>query len=134
MSLLLIKFPRHKNQQRQECLAHKCTSSLRFQCHAIPATPYPQYLQGICCLCHLQRGRSKLCAKDNVPESAGDSETILIVHKVVLEVVLLQFSPVSRQRLMVEEVVRQVIADVTKNTTAEDSSCNRPVPVEDSVS
>jgi hypothetical protein len=36
----------------------------------------------------------KFGAKDNIPKAASDSETILVVHEVVLEVVFLQLSPV----------------------------------------
>ena len=100
----------------------------------IPTTLCSYYLQSGSYSYSLQRRRSELRAKDNVPESAGDSKTILIIHKVVLEVVLLQLSPVSGQGLMVEEVMGQVVADVTEDTTTEDCSCNRPVPVEDGMS
>lgn len=39
----------------------------------------------------------KLCAKDPVPEAAGDTETILVVGKVMLKVVLLQLLVVGRK-------------------------------------
>lgn len=51
----------------------------------------------------------------------------------MLEVILLEFSPVCGQSLVVEEVMGHVVADVTENTAAEDSSGNGPVPVEDGV-
>lgn len=100
----------------------------------IPATPYPYYLQSGSHSYSLQRRRSEFRAKDNVPESAGDTKTILIIHKVVLEVVLFQLSPVSGQGLVVEEVMGQVVTDVTEDTSTEDCSCHGPVPVEDGMS
>jgi hypothetical protein len=74
-----------------------------------------------------------LSAKDDIPEPTGDSEAIFIVHEVVLKVILLQFSPVCRQRLVVQEIVSQVITDVSKDAAAEDSGCNMPIPIEDCV-
>ena len=48
----------------------------------------------------------------------------------MLEVVLFQFSPVRRQRLVVKEVMCQVVADVAEDAATEDRSGNVPVPVE----
>lgn len=39
-------------------------------------------------------GWRQLRVKDAIPEAAGDTKAILVISKVVLEVVLLQFSPV----------------------------------------
>ena len=76
---------------------------------------------------------SKLRSKDNVPESTRYTETILIVHEVVLQMVFLQLPPVRRQGSVVQEVVRQVVADVSKYCSAKHCGGNRPVPVEDKV-
>lgn len=48
----------------------------------------------------------------------------------VLEVILLQLSPARRQRLMVEEIMSQVVTDVSEDAAAEGSSCNMPIPIE----
>lgn len=72
-----------------------------------------------------------MCAKDDIPEAAGHSETVLIIHKVVLKVVLLQLSPVRGKHLMVKEVVREVVTYVPKYSTTENSSRNVPIPEED---
>jgi hypothetical protein len=82
------------------------------------------------CLANFGEG-SKLRAKDDIPEAAGNSETVLIVHEVVLKVVLLQLSPVRGKRLMVKEVVREIVTYVPKYTTTENSSRNVPIPEED---
>lgn len=73
-------------------------------------------------------------AEDDIPEPTGNSKAILVVHEMVLEMVLLQFSPVCRQCLVVEEVMSQVVADVSEDAAAEDSSSNVPVPVKHGVS
>lgn len=75
-------------------------------------------------------GRSKLGAKDNIPESASDTKTILVIHEVMLEVVFLECFPVRRQILVVQEVVSQVIADITEDATTEHRCRNMPIPVE----
>ena len=82
------------------------------------------------CLANFGEG-SKLRAKDDIPEAAGNSETVLIVHEVVLKVILLQFSPVRGKLLMVKEVVREIVTYVPKYTTTENSSRNVPIPEED---
>ena len=89
-----------QSHQRHECFVHNSTSSLRFQpSMPNPATLHPAYIQTCSRLCSLQRGfhwgRRELSSKDDVPESAGDSETVLIIHEVVLEVILLEFSPIG---------------------------------------
>ncbi len=68
--------------------------------------------------------------KDDIPEAAGNSETILVVHEVVLQVVLLQLFPVGGKRFMMKKVVGEVVTYVPKYSTAEDSSCNVPIPKE----
>jgi len=77
--------------------------------------------------------RGKFGAKYRVPEAARNSETIFVIHEVVLKVILLQLSPIRWQSLMVQEVVRQIVADVTEDTAAEDRGSDRPIPVEYSV-
>lgn len=49
------------------------------------------------------------------------------------EVVLLELAVPEGQVLVVEEVVRQVVADVAEDTAAEDRRRRVPVPVEDRV-
>jgi hypothetical protein len=81
------------------------------------------------CFANLRRW-GKFGPKDDIPKAASNSETILIVHEVVLKVVLLQLSPVRWKRLMVKEVVSEVIAYIPKYSTTEDSSCSVPIPEE----
>lgn len=57
-----------------------------------------RYAQTLCRLENLWRGRwGELCAKDLVPEPAGNTESVLVVHEVVLKVVLLQLTVVRRE-------------------------------------
>jgi len=49
--------------------------------------------------------RSKLSPEDDVPESACYTESIFVVHEVVLEMIFLQLPPVRRQGSVVQEVV-----------------------------
>jgi len=53
----------------------------------------------------------KLGLEDPVPEAAGDSEAVLVVCKVVLEVVLLQLAPVGWKTAM-------IVSDVQKSRNA----------------
>lgn len=47
---------------------------------------------------HLRhRRRRQLGPEDSVPESAGNTEAVLVVHEVVLEVILLQLAVVERE-------------------------------------
>lgn len=64
----------------------------------------------------------KLGAENLVPEAVGNAEAVLVVEEVVLEVVLLEALVPQRQVVVVEEVVGQVVADVTEKTTTEDGS------------
>jgi hypothetical protein len=72
----------------------------------------------------------KFGPEDDIPKAASNSETILIVHEVVLKVVLLQLSPVRWKLLMVKEVVSEVVAYIPKYSTTEGSSCSVPTPEE----
>jgi hypothetical protein len=56
------------------------------------------------------RAHLELCAKHPVPEAARDSETVLVVGEVVLEVVLLEFLVVRRQP---EEVSKVLLEEVS---------------------
>lgn len=76
------------------------------------------------------RGRDNCRAEDNIPELACDAESVLVVEEMVLEVVLLQLPVVERQILVVQEVVRHVVARVAEDTTTKDGSGHTPVPVE----
>lgn len=50
--------------------------------------------QGSSGLCSLRRHRRQLRAEDAVPEPAGDTESIFVVGKVVLEVIFLKLAVV----------------------------------------
>jgi hypothetical protein len=63
--------------------------------------------------------RRQLRAKDLIPESAGDAESVLVVKEVVLHVILLELLVPERQVRVVQEVMGQVVANVTENATAE---------------
>lgn len=76
-------------------------------------------------------GRLQLCAKDVVPELAGDAETQFVVEEVVLQVILLELLVPEREILMVQEVVRQVVADIAKDAAAVDGRAEVPVVRED---
>jgi hypothetical protein len=96
---------------------------------AVVCTVQPQrYLQ---CL---DWWRGELSSEDHIPEPAGDTETVLVVHKVMLEMVFLQLSPVRRESPVVKEVMGQIVANVAKDTTTKDSSGGRPVVPEDGMS
>lgn len=84
-------------------------------------------------LCLFDRGR-ELGAEDVVPKSTSYPETIFVIHEMVLEVILLQLGPVRRQGLVVEEVMRQIVAYISENTATEDRRCNMPVPIEHGMS
>lgn len=76
-------------------------------------------------LLRLDNGR-QFGAENAIPEPAGDAKAKLIVKEVVLKVVLLQFLVPERQVLVVKEVVRQVVADVTKDASAINSGSGVP--------
>ena len=73
----------------------------------------------------------ELGAKDDIPESAGHTKAVLIVHEVVLKMVFLQLPPVRWQGSVVQEVMCQVVADITEYSSAKHSCANVPIPVED---
>jgi len=71
--------------------------------------------------------------EDTVPEAAGDTEAVFVVGKVVLQVVLLQFLVEGWKLLVVEEIMRHVVADVAENTTTVHSRGSVPIIEEDGV-
>ena len=93
----------------------------------------------------------QLGAEDAVPEAAGDAEAVLVIGEVVLEVVLLECVPVGGEAvilvsmcnmirsslfdipLVVQEVVRAVVADVSEDATAVYCYSSIPVVEEDGV-
>ena len=77
--------------------------------------------------------RHKLCAKDTIPEAAGHTKSILVVKEVVLKVVFLETLVPKRQVLVMEEVVRHVVARVTEEAAAEYRRRHVPVPEEEGV-
>ena len=83
-------------------------------------------------LCLDNRGR-KLGAKDLVPEPAGDTKAVLVVEEVVLEVVLLELLVPKREVLVVEKVMRQVVADIAKDSATVHRRREVPVPVKEHV-
>jgi hypothetical protein len=95
----------------------------------VPASGNTDFLH---CLANLGR-RSKLSAKDHVPKTAGNSKAILVVHEVVLEMVLFQLSPVCGKCFVVEKVVCHIVADVSKDSTAEYGGRGVPIPKEEGV-
>lgn len=70
-------------------------------------------------LCLNKRGGQELSAEYLVPETAGDAEAQLVVEEVVSEVILLEVLVPQGQVVVMEEVVGQVVADVTEDATAE---------------
>lgn len=68
--------------------------------------------------------------KYDVPKTAGDSETILVVHEVVLEMVLLQLFPVSRKCFVMKKVMCHIVADVPEDPPTEYSGRRVPIPEE----
>lgn len=76
----------------------------------------------------------QLGAEDPVPELAGDAEAELVVEEVVLEMVLLQLLVPQRKVLVVQEVVRHVVADVAKDAPTVHGSAGIPVVAEDGLS
>ena len=56
-----------------------------------------------CSLCRLQhlrdRRRRQLSAEDPIPEPTRDTKTVLVIHEVVLEVVLLELAVVERKTM-----------------------------------
>lgn len=73
----------------------------------------------------------KLGAKDVVPKLARDSEAQLVVKEMMRKMVLLETLVPQREVLVMEEVMCQIVADVAKDTTAVDSSRDRPVVEEE---
>lgn len=56
------------------------------------------YVYSLLCLHKLRHWRrGKLRSKDSIPESTGDTKSILIVHEVMLEVILLELAIVQRE-------------------------------------
>lgn len=75
----------------------------------------------------------QLCAEHVVPESGSDAKAELVLEEMVLQVVLLEILVPERQVLVVEEVVSQVIADITKDTATVDRGGGIPVVGENGV-
>jgi hypothetical protein len=76
----------------------------------------------------------ELSAENGVPESARDSETKLVIEKVMGKVVLLEILVPQRQVLVVKEVVRKIVADISKDTSTVGCYCSIPVVAEDGMS
>jgi len=92
--------PREKQLQatpRPKCLPIQFYIIIFFFLMASYDNVQPQYLQHPAYLDSLHWWRSELGSEDSIPESAGHSKAVLVVHEMVLEVVFFQFSPVRRQ-------------------------------------
>lgn len=63
--------------------------------------------------------RGDFGVKDDVPKSAGNSETHFIVLVVVFQVVCLQVLEELRQIGVVQHVMRHIVHDVSQGTTCE---------------
>jgi hypothetical protein len=81
----------------------------------------------------LGRSHLKLGTEDAVPETASDTETVLVVCEVMRKVVLLQLLVVRRKLLVVKEVVCHIVAGVSEDTTTVGSQSGIPVPKDDSM-
>jgi hypothetical protein len=81
------------------------------------------------CLLALGNGHN-FGAEDPVPETASDTETILIVQKVMLEMVLLEVLIPEGEVSVMEEIVGQIVADIAENTATEDDCSDIPIVVE----
>lgn len=97
----------------------------------------------------LGRSHLKLGTEDAVPETASDTETVLVVCEVMRKVVLLQLLVVRRKPwivsgvlqsdtciyvlLVVKEVVCHIVAGVSEDTTTVGSQSGIPVPKDDSM-
>jgi hypothetical protein len=77
---------------------------------------------------------NKLSAENGVPESTGDAETKLVVEKVMSKMVLLEVLVPQRQVLVVKEVVRQIVADISKDASTVGCYSSIPVVAKDAVS
>lgn len=77
---------------------------------------------------------NKLSTEDGVPESAGNSETKLVIEEVMSKVVLLEVLVPQRQVLVVKEVVCKIVTDISKDTSAVGCYCSIPVVAEDAMS
>lgn len=76
---------------------------------------------------YLRRRHLELRAEHPVPKPAADAEAILVIRKVMLEMVLLQLSPIRRQIAVVQEVVRHVVQHIAKYTAAVSDQSGVPV-------
>lgn len=71
--------------------------------------------------------------KHLVPKATGDAETVFVILVMMVQMVLLEGFVIGRERLVMQEVVGEVVADVAEDAPAEDGRCHIPVPVEDGV-
>lgn len=93
----------------------------------------PQSLAHIAIHLNLLALHLELGAKNLVPEGARNAKAILVVEEVVLEVVLLELLPPQRKVLVVQEVVRHVVANVAEDAAAVGGGPHVPVPEKDAV-
>ena len=76
-------------------------------------TRFPKLLQ----LDHLRSRHGQLRAKYPVPKSTRNTKAILVIRKMMLKVIFFQLTIIRGQIPVMQEVMRQVVADVSKDTT-----------------
>lgn len=113
-------------------------------------------LVGLLSLAALSSRGFQFSTEDTIPESAGDTEAVLEISVMVLEMVLLQLLVVQRKTIyrlalnirqfsrdgdlrenslaMVKEVVSQIVAHVTEDTATVYLHSREPVVEKDSMS
>lgn len=77
---------------------------------------------------------SELCAENLIPETTRNTKAVLVVHEVVLHMILLQLFPVGRESLVVEEVMCEIVTNISEYGTTEDICSGRPIVEENHMS
>lgn len=75
--------------------------------------------------------RDNLSTKNSVPEAASHPEAVLVVEEVVLKVIFFEVLVPQGKVLVVEEVVRQVVAHIAEDAAAVNGGADVPVQPED---
>jgi hypothetical protein len=70
---------------------------------------------------------NKLSTENGIPEPACDSETKLVIEEVMSKVILLELLVPKRQVLVVKEVMRKIVADISEDTSTVGCYCSIPV-------
>lgn len=77
------------------------------------------------CLFRLDGG-GKLGPENGIPELAGDAKAKFIIKEVMLKMVLLELLVPERQVFVVQEIVRQIVANIAKDATTVHCRCGIP--------